>query len=100
MPEQVRTRRESHGTGPRGLDDVPAAPGLVTVNHGLHTEQLPVAGLSVGVIRARYRDRFDIDPLSHAVLDGAEAGSDTVVRTGQVLMFMRKAGEKGAPWRP
>ncbi len=95
MLETIRTRRESHGTGPRGLDDSPATPGLVTVNHGLHTEQLPVSGMTVGEIRARYRDRFDIDPQSHAVVDGVEVGNDTVVRPGQMLMFMRRAGEKG-----
>ena len=95
MLETTRTRRESHGTGPRGLDDTATAAGLVTVNHGLHTELLPVSGMTVGEIRARYRDRFDIDPQSHAVIDGVETGNDTVVRPGQLLMFMRRAGEKG-----
>jgi hypothetical protein len=95
MLEKIRTRRESHGTGPRGLDDAPPTPGLVTVNHGLHTEQLPVGNMTVGEIRARYRDRFDIDPQSHAVVDGVEVANDTVVRPGQMLMFMRRAGEKG-----
>ncbi len=96
MLEKLRTR-EDRGGGPRGLDDgVPVTPGLVTVNHGLHTEQLPVGNQTVGEIRRRYRDRFDIDPLSTAVLDGIEVGNDTVVRPGQMLMFMRKAGEKGA----
>ena len=32
MLEKIRSRRESHGSGPRGLDDTPPSPGLVTVN--------------------------------------------------------------------
>lgn len=94
MLEQPLSAREGFGRGPRGLDDTPA-PGLVTVTHGLHAETLPVAGMTVGEIRARFRDRFDIDPQSFATVDGAEAGNDTRLRPGQLLMFMRRGGEKG-----
>lgn len=97
LQEQVRPVREAHGVGPGGLGDVFADSGavMVTVAHGPYSEQLPVANMAVGEIRARYRDRFDIDPQSQGVVDGNEVGDDTVVRTGQVLMFVRKAGEKG-----
>jgi hypothetical protein len=53
--------------------------------------------MSVGEIRRRFRDRFDLDPHSQAVLDGHDVGDDVVVRAGQALMFVRRAGEKGAP---
>ena len=33
--------------------------------------------------------------LSQAVLAGNEVGNETVVRPGQLLMFVRRAGEKG-----
>jgi len=100
MQEQIRRRREAHSSGPQGQDDLFAddasVPALVTINHGPYTEQLPVANMTVGEIRTRFRDRFDIDPHSQALLDGQEVGDDTIVRPGQLLMFSRKAGEKGA----
>jgi len=68
---------------------------LVTVASGPYAEQLPVANRTVGEIRARFHDRFDIDPRSQAILGGNEASDDTRVQPGQVLMFVRRAGEKG-----
>jgi hypothetical protein len=53
--------------------------------------------MSVGRIRVRYSDRFDIDAQSLAVLDGATVDDDTIVRAGQVLTFVRHSGEKGLP---
>ena len=40
-------------------------------------------------------DRPDIDPNGRAQLDGRDAHDDTVVRPGQNLMFVHRAGEKG-----
>jgi hypothetical protein len=68
---------------------------MVTVMSGPYAEQLPVGNMTVGEIRRRFRDRFDIAPNSQATLDGHEVGDDTVVRAGQVLSFIRHAGEKG-----
>ena len=68
---------------------------LVTVSSGPYLEELPVGNSTVGEIRRRFADRFDIDPHAQAVLDGNVAGDDTVVRAGQALMFTRRAGEKG-----
>ena len=67
----------------------------VTVSHGPYAEQLPVGNMTVSEIRSRYRDRFDIDPRSQALLDGNEVGDETTVRPGQHLLFVRRAGEKG-----
>jgi hypothetical protein len=77
------------------FDDSLGGDDLVTVASGPYAEQLPVANLTVGEIRGRFRDRFDIDPRSQAVLAGNEVGDETVVRPGQLLMFVRRAGEKG-----
>jgi hypothetical protein len=98
MPELTRPPRESRSLGPSGggLFNGDDAPRLVTVNHGPYCEQLPVADMTVGEVRRRFRSRFDIDPQSQAILDGNVVGDDTVVRQGQVLIFSRKAGEKGA----
>ena len=98
MIETTRPPQE-HTGGPSGLGSLFAgpddAPALVTVSSGPYIEQLPVGGASVGEIRRRFRDRFDIDPHSQAVLDGRDVGDETVVRPGQALMFARRAGEKG-----
>lgn len=99
MLEQDLPRRdEDFGGGPRGLGTIfadDAGPGMVTCSHGLHHEQLPVANMTVGQIRARLADRMDIDPHARAQVDGRDAGDDVVVRPGQNLMFVHRAGEKG-----
>ncbi len=98
---QERNRPQTFGQlGPGGLGD-PMAPvsgpdgGLVEVSYGPYSEALPVGGMTVGEIRRRYRDRFDIQPDSRAVLGGADASDETVVTAGQQLSFSRRAGEKG-----
>jgi hypothetical protein len=98
MPaEALRPPRTQHSPGPSdpygggGPDDS----GLCSVSSGHYGEQLPVAGMTVGAIRRRFRDRFDIDPQATAIVDGNEVGDDTILRAGQQLMFSRKAGEKG-----
>jgi hypothetical protein len=99
MQEQTRPIQETLGPGPGGTDDLFAigtgAAGPVTVCHGPYAEELPVGDMTVGEIRRRFADRLDIDPQSQAVLDGHEVGDDTIVRAGQLLTFVRKAGEKG-----
>ena len=99
MSEISQRRQEDCASPPRVLGDVfarSAARDLtVTVCHGPYLEELPVGNMSVGVIRERFGDRLDIDPESQAVVDGHEVGENTIVRTGQLLTFVRKAGEKG-----
>ena len=99
MMERQRPLREGGSGGPSilGSPFAPAADsaGPVTVSHGPYSEQLPVGGMSVAQIRSRFRDRFDIDPTSQAILDGHEVGDDIVVGNGQMLAFVRRAGEKG-----
>ena len=98
MIELPQTQRET-ADGPGGIDrlftDQNPTAGMVTVAVGPYVERLPLGNRTVSEIRARFGDRFDIDPRTQAVLDGHEVGNDTVVRTGQVLMFMHKSGEKG-----
>jgi hypothetical protein len=97
MLERRMPTRETAGPGHGSQDDIFLASASTTaiVSHGHYSEELPVGGMNVGEIRARYRDRFDIDPRSQAVLDGNEVDNNTVVRPGQILIFSRKAGEKG-----
>jgi hypothetical protein len=108
MLEETRRcrRRERFGPGPGPADPGgPAGPATgdlepVTVSHGPYSERLPVANMSVAEIRARFHDRFDIDPTSQAVLDGTEVSDDVTVKPGQLLMFIRRAGEKGQTTGP
>lgn len=98
MQERVRRLREGPGPfGPDGLFDTGSVQGgSVTVMSGPYAEQLPAGGMTVAEVRGRYQDRFDIDPGSLAILDGTVVGDDTVIRTGQLLRFSRRSGEKGS----
>jgi hypothetical protein len=98
MLERQRPIPEDFSSFSGGPDDpfaVQSGPGLATVSAGVHMERLPVSGMAVGEIRRRFSDRLDIDPQSVALIDGRSADDRTIVQTGQVLMFVRQAGEKG-----
>lgn len=98
MNERTRPPREREG-GYSSLSELfdsgDSPPELVTVSSGPYLESLPVANMTVGEIRRRFRTRLDLDPESQAVLDGQDVGDDVVVRAGQSLMFARRSGEKG-----
>ena len=77
-----------------GLFDAEAA-GMATVHHGAYVEQLPVANMTVGEVRERFRDRLDIHPEAQAVMGGSFVGDDRSVLAGEVVTFVRPAGAKG-----
>jgi hypothetical protein len=98
MRELNRPNREQHsgfggGASIFAVDEEPD--GMATVASGPYSESLPVSGRTVGEIRARYRDRFDIAPRGQATLDGSDVDDDAVVRAGQMLAFVHRIGEKG-----
>lgn len=97
MPELPirRERPGGRGPGPSVFDAQDGGGQMATVTHGPYAEELPVAGITVAQIRTRFRDRLDLDPEATAVIDGNDAGEDATLRSGQLLMFMRRAGEKG-----
>jgi hypothetical protein len=99
MPEKTDHRPEGFLPGPGGSGSIfepdENAGGMATVCHGPYIERLPVCSLTVREVRGRFGDRLDIDPESQAVIDGNEVDDDTVVQAGQLLTFVRKAGEKG-----
>jgi hypothetical protein len=97
MNERIRPHAERGGAaGGAGLfDDHQNSNQLVTVSSGPYLEQLPVSNMTIGEVRRRFADRFDIDPNAQAVLDGQPVDDQTNVRSGQALMFTRRAGEKG-----
>jgi hypothetical protein len=96
LTRPLSERTAGAGNGGGLFDDVPGASLSVMVSSGPYAEQLPVGGMTVGEVRRRFRDRFDLDPNSQAVVDGNDVGDETTLRPGQALMFTRRAGEKGA----
>jgi hypothetical protein len=98
METMLQRRREAPAAHSGSLDDIFSADegGLVTVSSGLHNdERLPVANMTVGEVRRRFADRMDIDQHSRATVDGHDVDDTTVLRPGQLLIFMQHAGEKG-----
>ena len=96
MNERIRANNERpHAPGIPSFFDQEPDSSPVTVSSGPYAEQLPVGNMTVGEIRRRFRDRFDLDPNSQAVLNGNDVSDDVLVRPGQALMFTRRAGEKG-----
>ena len=95
-------RRNDFTPGPDAGSD-PFAPGdsvgagRVEVIHGVYAHSLPLSGMTVGQARDELEDRMNIDPEAIAVVDGREAGDDTVLSKGQVLNFVKHSGEKGHP---
>ena len=99
MSEKVKQPNEKPafgGTGDgSGLTPLTETP-LATVCHGPYAESLPVVGMSIEKVRRKFADRFNIAKDAQAVLDGIEVPPDTIIQTGQMLTFVRRAGEKGA----
>lgn len=97
--ERTRTTDEALAGGPGGIGSIFAdddgTGGHATVCHGTFSEQLPVGGMRVSEIRGSYANRFNLDPLSQAVIDGQEVDDETIVEAGQLLVFVRRGGEKG-----
>ena len=95
-----RLRDETFGTGPDSFSDefggnTAVAEGGVEVVHGVYAHSFPLGGMTVGQARSELADRMNLDPDSIAVVDGNEVGDDTVLGEGQVLNFVKHAGEKG-----
>ena len=99
MQERERQRAITRGSGPGSDffgDSEPAQGGeTVLVSHGTFAEELPVGGMTVAQVRSRFRDRLAIHPQAIALLGGHAVDDDTIVGQGQVLTFVRPAGEKG-----
>ena len=91
--------RINQGPGPAGLGDVFGGSNgdraNATVSSGLHVEQLPVAGMSVGAVRQRFASRLNIGTDALGYINGNPVEEDTNVGEGEVLSFMRASGEKG-----
>ena len=99
---QERARHDGFAGGPEPYSDEFAATGTATlpearveVIHGIYAHSLPLVGMTVGQARDELEERLNIDPDAVAVVDGVEVDETTVLLEGQVLTFVKPAGEKG-----
>ncbi len=67
----------------------------VEVIHGVYSHSLPLVGMTVAQARHELADRMNIAPDAVSVVDGQEVDENTVLQEGQVLNFVKRAGEKG-----
>ena len=98
MATVERVRQQNLAAGPDPFSDefaATATAGRVEVIHGVYAHSLPLAGMTVRVARTELEERMNIAPDALAVVDGVEANENTVLREGQVLNFVKPAGEKG-----
>ena len=100
MPHE-RERTEGFSAGPDAFSDtfesgVAVRDGQVQVIHGVYAHELPLAGMTVGQARNELAERMNIDPDAVAIVDGDEVDEGTVLGEGQVLNFVKHAGEKGS----
>ena len=95
-----RLRTPGFTPGPDVAVDEFAAPdagreGDVDVVHGVFAHTLPLGGMTVRQARGELSERMNIDPESTGYVDGNEVEEETVLAEGQVLNFVKHAGEKG-----
>ncbi|MGE0607272.1 MAG: hypothetical protein AB7O62_09280 [Pirellulales bacterium] len=99
--ERNRQHEQTGGTGPDPFSDgfsagTALSEAQIQVIHGVHAHSLPLLGRTVGQARAELSERMNIAPDAVAVIDGNTVPEDTVLAEGQVLTFVKHAGEKGA----
>lgn len=67
----------------------------INVVHGVSAHSVPLAGCTVGEVRRQMVGRMHIDPAAVSCVDGVEADEAMVLAAGQVLNFIKYAGEIG-----
>jgi len=68
---------------------------LVSVSCGASSSNYPVVGKTVSFVKATYREILNIETDSKSVVNGEEVKDSYVLKSGDQLEFVRKAGEKG-----
>jgi hypothetical protein len=101
--EQLRRRRREQLPReiPRGgtpsSDEESEGPGTdVEVIWGAMAQQMSLAGMTVRDARTLLQQAFNLAPGVTALVDGRLARGDHQLASGQVLEFVRPAGEKGS----
>jgi hypothetical protein len=81
-----------HRAKPRGAPDDAER---VRVMYGVHSLDVLVAGRMVASVREALAQPFNISPQAVALVNGQEVDETHVLSPGEVLEFVRYAGEKG-----
>ena len=68
---------------------------LITVSCGAASGNYPLVNKSVGFVKATYREILNIDDTSNAIINGVEKSESYVLKSGDTVEFIRKAGTKG-----
>jgi len=83
-------------TPPRGLTTPrEEEPGKVKVIYGVHAIEATLAGRTVLSVREALAQPLNISPRAVALVNGQEVDSTHVLGQGELLEFVRYAGEKG-----
>jgi hypothetical protein len=100
--EQLRRRRQEQqpretprGGAPSSEEEPEATPTGVQVIWGAMAQQMELSGMSVGDAHVLLQQAFNLAPEVTALVDGRLATGDHRLVSGQVLEFVRPAGEKG-----
>jgi hypothetical protein len=78
---------------------VAASPAQVRLIAGADVQDLELGGRTVAEARQVVQALFGIHPAAQALLDGEVVGEDQVITNGQLLEFVKHAGQKGAALR-
>jgi len=102
MAEQKKVKESPEVVSGAPVESVFDAPslkerpkGMVNVSHGLYSYVLPAVGMTVEEVRKEWKDLLDIDPQAVALIDGEQADGSATVTEGGMLLFVKKAAEKG-----
>jgi hypothetical protein len=70
----------------------------VTVVSGPYAQAVLIGseGMTIRELRRRNAARLDLDSAAVAVVDGREVSEETIIHAGALVMFTKRAGEKGA----
>lgn len=68
---------------------------LISVSCGAASSNYPVVGRSVGFIKATYREILNIETDGVGVVNGVEVQDSYILKSNDVLEFVRQAGRKG-----
>lgn len=68
---------------------------FVSVSCGASSSNYPVVGKTVGYVKAIYKEILNISEDSNGIVNGDDSSDSYVLRSGDILEFVRKAGSKG-----
>ena len=74
--------------------------GKVQVIYGVHSLEAGLAGRTVGNVREALAQPMNISPRAVALVNGQEVDATYVLSPGELLEFVRYAGEKGGEATP